>query len=105
MSSQTMSPDSLPNSILKLDLCGKNWAIFQTRFQNAMEAKEKWAHFDRKSVQPADESLAAEWDKDEWVAKYMLTQRLPDSTVVHIQKLTAVTEQWAAILKEYTEKG
>src|SRR5713101_7382329 len=35
----------------------------------------------------------------------MLTQRLPDSTVVRIQKLTTVAEQWAAIVKEYTEKG
>ena len=35
----------------------------------------------------------------------MLTQRLPDSTVVCIQKLTTIAKQWAVIMKEYTEKG
>ena len=70
-----------------------------------MEAKKKWAHFDKKFMWPADKALAAEWDKDERMVKYMLTQRLPDSTVICIQKLTTVAEQWDAIVKEYTEKG
>ena len=39
-----------------------------------MEAKEKWVHFDKKFTRPADKALAAEWDKDERMAKYMLTQ-------------------------------
>ena len=103
--STSISPDSLPNSIPKLDPCGENWVIFQIQFQNTMEAKEKWAHFNKKFMRPVNQSKADEWDKDERVAKYMLTQRLPDSTVVHIQKLTTVTEQWAVIMKEYTEKG
>src|SRR5713101_6642159 len=105
MSSQTVSPDSLPNSIPKLDPCSKNWAIFQIQIQNMMEVKEKWVHFNKKFMLPANQALAAEWDKDERVAKYMLTQRLPNSTVIHIQKLTTVAEQWATIMKEYTEKG
>ena len=36
---------------------------------------------------------------------YMLTQRLPDSTIVCVQKLTTIAMQWEAIVKEYTEKG
>ena len=48
MFSQLTSPDTLPNSIPKLDPHGKNWAIFQIHFQNVMEVKEKWAHFNRK---------------------------------------------------------
>jgi len=98
--SQSLSNDTLPGSIPKLDHRGKNWAIFKIRFQNAMEAKDKWGHFDGLMPRPeqtlpftqadvtenesvVDEvDLAAKWDKDKRTAKYMLTQRLPDSTLV-----------------------
>jgi len=105
MSTQSVSHDTLPNSVPKLDPRGENWAIFKIRFQNAMEAKEKWAHFDDQQKRPTDAAEAAEWDKNERMAKYMLTQRLPDSTVVRIQKCKNVAEQWSANVKEYTEKG
>src|SRR5882762_10099731 len=105
MSTQTLSPDSLPNSVPKLDLHGENWAIFKIRFQNAMEAKDKWEHFDEKFKYPVDIDEAAEWNKAQRMAKYMLTERLPDSTVVRIQRCKTVAEQWSAIVKEYTEKG
>ena len=39
MSIQVLSPDILPSSIPKLNPHGKNWAIFQIHFQNAMEVK------------------------------------------------------------------
>src|SRR5882762_2254137 len=97
-----VSPDTLPSSVPKLDPRGENWAIFKIRFQNAMEVKEKWAHFNDQQKRPTDAAEAAEWDKNERMAKYMLTQRLPDSTVVRIQKCKNVAEQWSAIVKEYT---
>ena len=105
MSTQSVSPDTLPNSVPKLDPRGENWAIFKICFQNAMEVKEKWTHFDTKNTRPTDKVLAEEWDKDERMAKYMLTQRLPDSTIIRVQKFTTVAMQWEVIVKEYTEKG
>jgi len=100
-----ISPDILPSSIPKLNPHGENWAIFQIRFQNMMEVKDKWEHFDGSSTRPADEDEAIEWDKEERMAKYLLTQCLPDSTVVWIQRFKTVHEQWVSIVKEYTEKG
>jgi len=42
----TSLSDSLPSSIPKLDATGVNWAIFAVRFQDAVEAKGFWGHFD-----------------------------------------------------------
>ncbi|THH14813.1 hypothetical protein EW146_g5572 [Bondarzewia mesenterica] len=49
--------------------------------------------------------LLEKWEKDERTAQYLLVQRIPDSTVVRIRKLSEVTDQWAAIISEYTLKG
>ena len=37
--------------------------------------------------------------------KSPLTQKIPDSTLMHIHKKLTVKEQWEAIVTEYTEKG
>src|SRR5882762_10183578 len=124
--SQSLSNDTLPTSIPKLDHHGENWAIFKIRFQNAMEAKDKWGHFNGLTLWPpqpqpmlpfappeametesiaSEANLVAEWDKNECTVKYMLTQRLPDSTLIHIQCYVTIAEQWSAIIEEYTKKG
>ncbi len=56
---------------------------------------------------PTAEELAvmARWDKDELSAKSLLTQKIPDSTLMRIHSKTTVRERWEAIVKEYTEKG
>jgi len=46
MSITTSLSDSLPSSIPKLDASGLNWAIFSVCFQDAIEAKGFWSHFD-----------------------------------------------------------
>ena len=105
MSTQVFSPDILPSLILKLNPHGKNWAIFQICLQNVMEVKDKWDHFDGSSTQPADEDEATAWDKEERMAKYLLTQCLLDLTVIWIQRFKTISEQWEVTIKEYTEKG
>ena len=91
MSTTTTSlSDTLPSSIPKLDASGINWAIFSVRFQDAIEAKGFWNHFDGSLTHPEqtytalvtasdgtttggttiipDNELAAsqnQWDKDE----------------------------------------
>ena len=97
----TSLSDSLPSSIPKLDASGLNWAIFSVRFQDAIEAKGFWSHFDgtgprpdavptvavdnegkSTTTPPSDADIAAvdKWDKDERSAKSLLTQKIPDST-------------------------
>ena len=92
----TLLSDSLPSSIPKLDASGLNWAIFSVCFQDAIEAKGFWSHFDGTgscpsavavsitgnngtvtTTPPIDVKIAAidKWDKDKHSAKSLLTQR------------------------------
>ena len=115
----TSLSDTLPSSIPKLDASGINWAIFSVRLQDAIEAKGFWNHFDGSSVRPeqefteivtavdgtvtggteiipANELTASQrqWDKDERSAKSLLTQKLPDSTLMRIHTKRTVFERW-----------
>ena len=90
--------DALPSTVPKLDASVTNWAIFGFRFQDAVEAKGYWGHFNGTVSRPtaanpasptATETTAiAQWDKDERSAKSLLTQKLPDSTVILIHAKT-----------------
>ena len=125
MSTTTTSlSDTLPLSIPKLDACGINWAIFSVRLLDAIEAKGFWNHFDGLSTRPEqiyiaqatasngtiipDSKLAAsqtQWDKDKRSAISLLTQKIPDSTLMCIHTKKTVVKRWNAIVVEYTEKG
>ena len=57
---------------------------------------------------PSAEDLAAaisQWDKDERSAKSLLTQKIPDSALMHIWNKKTVKERWDAITSKYTKKG
>ena len=105
--------DTLPSTVPKLDAEGDNWAIFLVRFMDAVEAKGFWGHFDGSSSLPvtttdstdAEKAAKSQWGKDERSAKTLLTQRLPDSTVMEIHGKKTVKERWDAVVKEYTVKG
>jgi hypothetical protein len=58
-------------------------------------------------VKVTDEELAqmAQWDKNEKSVKSLLTQKIPDSTLMHVHTKKTVQKHWAAIVSEYTEKG
>ena len=58
-------------------------------------------------VLTAEELAVAQkqWDKDELSAKSLLTQKIPDSTLMRIHAKKTVHERWEAIISEYTEKG
>ncbi|KAJ8585858.1 hypothetical protein M405DRAFT_744574 [Rhizopogon salebrosus TDB-379] len=115
MSTLPITTDTLPNNVPKLDVKGTNWAIFSLRFQIAVEAKELWMHFDGTNPPPCpngttipsppDPDDLAKWRKSENLAKHLLTQRIPNSTALHVRNLTDVTTMWAEIVREYTEKG
>ena len=105
---------TIPN-VLCLEPSRSNWAIFSLRFQEAMEANHKWGHFDRSSKRPAsvdpdkptDEEKAAqvEWDQNETVAKYLLTQCMPDSATMCLHPITLVADHWTKVKNEYSVKS
>ena len=80
---------------------------------DAVEAKGFWNHFDGSSTAPVLSATATaaeieaknQWDKDERSAKTLLTQKLPDSTVLETHSLKTVRERWEAVVKEYMIKG
>src|SRR6266702_2672092 len=110
----TMS-DPLPTSIPRLEPNRSNWAIFSMRFQEAMEANQKWGHFDSTTPCPvlanattptdAEAKAVANWRQDEIVAKYLLSQCLPDSTTVHLKSLTSAKERWTKVKTEFSVKS
>ena len=55
----TALADTLPSSIPKLEASGLNWAIFSLRFQDAVEAKGYWGHFDGTESRPATATAGA----------------------------------------------
>jgi hypothetical protein len=91
MSSTALS-DYLPSSVPWLDPSGENWAIFLLCFQDAVEAKGFWGHFDGTVTKPVPanaqditankHAVIALWDKNERSAKSLLMQKLPDSVLM-----------------------
>jgi hypothetical protein len=82
--------DTLLMNIPKLDIKGTNCAIFSLHFQVTVKAKELWKYFDRSCPHPASPVTTTEmttlekWNKNKNLAKHLLTQRIPDSTALHI---------------------
>ena len=82
----TALANTLLSSIPKLDASGMNWAILLLHFQDAVEAKGYWGHFDGTLPRPdpvatataEDAATLAQWDKDEQLAKSLLTQKILD---------------------------
>ena len=51
------------------------------------------------------EEVLAKWEKDEALALDLITQWIPDSTVIHTVNLLTAATMWTEIVREYTEKG
>ena len=113
--STTALADTLPSSVPKLVPTGSNWTVFLFHFQDAIDAKGFWGHFDGTSKMPellttgtpSDKELAekTQWEKDERSSKSLLTQKLPDSTMVLIHSKKLVKERWDEVVKEYMLKS
>ncbi|ETW80100.1 hypothetical protein HETIRDRAFT_322796 [Heterobasidion irregulare TC 32-1] len=117
MSAVPISTDTLPSNVPRLDPKGTNWVIFSICFKDAITAKKKWGHFDSTAPHPSfivavgaalsKKQLATiqTWDDNEASAKYLLSQRLPDSTVICTNKIAMVAARWASIVTDYTAKS
>jgi len=64
--SATALSDHLPTTVPRLDPSGLNWAIFSIRFQDAVEAKGFWGHFDGTTVKlvPANAQNQTDEEKE-----------------------------------------
>ena len=100
MSSIPVITDMLPNNIPKLDVNETNWIIFSFHFQVAVKAKALLDHFDSMKTTPSVSNPATNegtealntWHKNEGMAKYLLTQHIPDSTMLHVRVLLMFTK-------------
>jgi hypothetical protein len=69
---------------------GLNWTAFSIHFQEAIEAKGFWGHFDGTSLKPVvssppatgEEDALNQWTKNECSVKVLLTHHIPDSTLI-----------------------
>ena len=128
--STTVTTNTLPSNVPKLDVSGKNWAIYRIRFTRAVQSKGVWGHLDGTARRPGtstvtpptdeeaeeqqqqpqvtvppDPAELATWQKDESLALDLLTQRIPDSTVIRTSNQLSAAAMWTEIVREYTEKG
>jgi hypothetical protein len=115
----TLSEHSLPAtlslSVPRLKTNSSNWATFSMRFQEAMEASQKWGHFNSSTPRPVPKDPAAPtadekkelttWDHAKAVSRYMLYQRLPDSTAVRLKSLSSAHARWDRVKSEFSIKG
>jgi hypothetical protein len=113
MSTSLATTNLLPSSVPKLEPTGLNWTIFKLCFQDALDGKGYWGHFDGTSKAPSLGSPATEsetealatWNKNEHTVKALLTQKIPDSVLILVHSHSLVRECWAVIVAKYSEKG
>ena len=106
---------TLPISVPYLKPHGDNWAIFMMRFWSGMKATCRWAYFTGKepcprpkgTSKPTSAKIEATemWEYEDTVAQYLLSQCLPDSTVMCLSKCQTAFEQWETITQEYQAKS
>jgi hypothetical protein len=114
--STTTSIEKLPANIPCLEPNGSNWAIFTLRFRDAMKVTRRWTYFTGLKAQPsppADEDNPTEeeveaiekWEYEDSVASYLLSQRLPDTTVMRLSTCSTTKERWDMVTLEYQAKS
>jgi hypothetical protein len=110
--STALTTDLLPSSVPKLESTGLNWTVFKLHFQDVLDAKGFWGHFDGTAFPPVVSSpaTAAEaealtlWNKNERTAKSLLTQKIPDSALILVHSHTRMKDRWDTIVAEYSGK-
>jgi transposase InsO family protein len=85
------------------------------RFMWAMESMDRWEHFDGSKPRPIVKDVAAPtneekaassvWEKADQKARFLLSQRLPDSAVLAFNSCTSAQMCWAQVCGEYTAKS
>ncbi|PBK86832.1 hypothetical protein ARMGADRAFT_1086323 [Armillaria gallica] len=110
--STTLSADfTTLSNVSKLAIDGSNWPIFRFCLEIGIESKGVWGHFDGTSLSPANPppsgdtaavTVLNEWLKKEKEACHYLAQKLKDSTLTELLRLTSVAQMWTALSSKYT---
>jgi hypothetical protein len=105
----------LPANILYLDPSGTNWAAFSTCFQETMQVMGQWGYFDgtkacpmpKKADMPTDmeRDVVERWAHEDVVACYLLSQRLPDMTTLHLFNYPTAKARWEQLVEEHRAKS
>jgi hypothetical protein len=87
-----ISMEQIPVLVPHPEMFGANWPTFTTCFQEAMTVAQLWGHFDGTTACPVLKDAAAPtmeeeeamraWDHEDAVTHCLLSQRLPDSTLL-----------------------
>jgi len=114
MSSSTPQQLVLSTEVPHLDSEGSNWAVFVRRLQRAMAINGRWGHFDGSDPRPVpkdskhptdvEDQAIQRWDREDNVAGYLMSQRLPDEIIMDIEQHSTTQEQWEALCSTFTAK-
>jgi gag-polypeptide of LTR copia-type/Zinc knuckle len=84
------------------------------RFSEAMDAADRWGHFDgteprpkpKLADKPTDDELNAQklWDREDKIGRNLLLQRLPDTTAMRLRSLNTAQERWTRLSQEFKAK-
>ena len=116
--SLTISLDDFVTDVEKLDANGTNWVTFYGQFITAARQMGVYEHFvgsnPRPSLANEDAASSAEkrtyakelamWDRNENLALYMLSLKLPDTIFVKFINVLLVTKVWAGLVEEIKKK-
>ena len=115
MSAPSPSIEQLPTNIPRLEPNGVNWVIFSMRFWEAMQATHRWDYFDGSKPHPEpkdkDKPMDAEteardkWDYKDLIARYLLSQHLPDTTTIRVSGYSTVKERWEKVSPRGSRAG
>ena len=107
--------EQLPANIPWLELNGSNWAIFAMHSKDAMQVTQWWGYFAGlkpcPKVQdvdtPTDDELSTikQWEHDDSIASYLLSQHLPNITVMCLSSCATAKESWDIVTKEFQAKS
>ena len=107
--------EDLPTNIPQLKPDGTNWTVFSLRFREAMQAMRQWGYFDGTKLRPiprdpgaptnAEIEALKSWDHEDVVARYLLSQHLPDMTVLSLDQYQTAQAWWTHVSDEYVAKS
>jgi len=105
----------LPSNIPCLKADGSNWAIFVLHFCKAMQVAWRWPYFEgtipcpspKNPAKVSDDERKAidDWEFEDLAARYLLSQRLPDSIAIHLQSLTTAKARWDHLVFKFTAQS
>ena len=104
--------EQLPPAIIPhLEPDGSNWAIFMMSFKDSMKVTSRWGYFDGSRPKPrpkdiknptdAEIEAGERWEHEDAVASYLLSQHLPDATIMRMVNCACAQDHWELVTKEF----